>query len=231
MQIFEGIKRRFKLIGLSKISRDVLAKKITYLSPEKLKRIEKALDKTSYIEGDIVEFGVALGGSGVILAHRSSPTRRFIGFDLFGMIPPPTSNNDDRKSRDRYSVIASGAAEGIEGDEYYGYRRDLMTDVVKNFAHFNLTLSSHIKLVKGLFEDTVPREDIQSISLAHIDCDWYDPVKYCLEFCAKKLNRGGIIVVDDYHDYGGCRVAVDEFIQLNPDFILENGDNPYIRKI
>ena len=40
-----------------------------------------------------------------------------------------------------------------------------------------------MSLHKGLFEDTWPMvaTKIHQIALAHVDCDWYDPVKYCLE--------------------------------------------------
>jgi asparagine synthase (glutamine-hydrolysing) len=67
-----------------------------------------------------------------------------------------------------------------------------------------------------------------------LDCDWYDPVRYCLQACADKPGRGGIIIIiiiiDDYHDYGGYRTAVDESIASRPDFVLDQGRNPFLRK-
>src|SRR3546814_16654874 len=66
---------------------------------------------------------------------------------------------------------------------------------------------ARINLVKGLFEETLPSLDIERIAFAHIDCDWYDPVRYCLDETSRRLAPGGIIVIDDYNDYDGCRVA------------------------
>jgi asparagine synthase (glutamine-hydrolysing) len=57
--------------------------------------------------------------------------------------------------------------------------------------------------------------------LAHIDCDWYEHVKYCLNFIRDAVSKYGVIVVDDYSDWPGCRRAVDEFLSENDNMILE----------
>jgi len=76
----------------------------------------------------------------------------------------------------------------------------------------------------------VPSSGLGALAFAHIDCDWYDPVTYCLTIAADRLNSGGVIVIDDYHDYGGCRTAVDEFLSSHSDFEFEDGPNPILRK-
>lgn len=230
MRLPQEIHRYFQMAGLSRTTRRVMQDNLTYLSIEKLKRIERAAKETKRIPGDVLEFGVALGGSGIILAHHAIPAKRFIGFDVFAMIPPPTSDKDDVKSKERYKVIAAGKSEGINGNGYYGYRNDLFSDVKASFAKHGVALSEQVVLHKGLFEDTWPDAGVQNISLAHIDCDWYDPVKYCLQACADRLGNGGILIIDDYNDYGGCRVAVDEFLRERSDFTMDPGPNPLLRK-
>ena len=69
------------------------------------------------------------------------------------------------------------------------------------------------------------------MAFVHIDCDWYDPVKYCLHAIAHVLSPGGLVVIDDYHAYEGCRTAVDEFIASRSDFRFEPGPNPILRKL
>jgi asparagine synthase (glutamine-hydrolysing) len=71
---------------------------------------------------------------------------------------------------------------------------------------------------------------IGPIALAHIDCDWYDPVRFCLHAVADKVSEGGIVIIDDYNDWGGCRKAVDEFIAERSDYLFEDGPNPFLRK-
>ncbi|MBL0924080.1 MAG: asparagine synthase [Sphingomonadaceae bacterium] len=216
----------------SPTSLKVVRDKLTYLNFEKLDRIDAACRQTSGAEGDILEFGVALGGSGILMAKYALPPKRFFGFDVFGQIPPPTSDKDDEKSRLRYDIIQSGKSKGIRGEEYYGYRDDLLTQVSNSFAQYGVPVDGqHVILCQGIFEDTLPGTDIQKVSLAHIDCDWYDPVALCLSFCADRLSPGGMIIIDDYHDYGGCRTAVDEFLAQRPEFALEDGRNPFLVKV
>lgn len=217
--------------GLSRISRDVLNDKLTYLPVEKLRRIERALEETARVPGDVLEFGVALGGSAIVLAHSMGESRRFVGFDVFGMIPPPASEKDDDKSKERYDVIRSGESRGIGGREYYGYKQDLLGEVRDAFQRHGMMVDGdRVTLIKGLFEDSWPTANVGSVSMAHLDCDWFDPVHFCLNAIADKIGSGGIIVIDDYHDYGGCRTAVQEFLQKRTDFAFEDGLNPFLRK-
>jgi len=75
--------------------------------------------------------------------------------------------------------------------------------------------------VPGLFQESLPRHVSFPIALAHIDCDWYEHVKYCLNHIRDLVSRYGVIVIDDYSDWQGCRKAVDEFLLENTNMILE----------
>jgi asparagine synthase (glutamine-hydrolysing) len=211
-----------RLIGsepsLSPIACRVRDARLTYLRDQKLALIEQALRDISRdgVQGSFVECGVALGGSGIIIATLMPEGREFHGYDVFGMIPPPTSDKDDEKSKARYETIRTGQSQGIGGDPYYGYVEDLYERVIENFARFGQPVDQHrVALHQGLFQDTLqPSSDI---AFAHIDCDWYDPVTLCLDRIVPRLSAGGYVVLDDYNDYGGCRRAVDEFFERGPD--------------
>jgi len=58
------------------------------------------------------------------------------------------------------------------------------------------------------------------IALAHLDCDWYDPVKLYLERTAEVLSPGGLMILEDYNDYDGCRKAADKFLAANSPYEL-----------
>jgi asparagine synthase (glutamine-hydrolysing) len=223
---------RLAPLRLSRLSRAVKEQKLTYLSDAKLLRLEQALRQAAPADGALVEFGVALGGSAIVIANAATAAhQRFLGFDVFGLIPPPASDKDDAHSKERYEVIASGQATGIGGDRYYGYRDDLYDEVVRAFQRNGLAVDGPaISLVKGLFQDTVPATDIGRVAFCHIDCDWYDPVKFCLDWIAARLAPSGLILLDDYHDYGGCARATDEFLAANPDFILRDGPNVIVQR-
>lgn len=219
---------------LSPTARQVRRERLTYLNVFKLRRLETAVRELERDEvaGDFLEFGVALGGSSIILArHAASQGRGFHGFDVFATIPPPTSDKDDAKSKRRYDVIQSGNSTGIGSDQYYGYKDNLFDEVSAAFERHGLPVDGkRVCLHQGLFERTWPVAGVTSASLVHIDCDWYDPVAYCLQAVANLVAPGGLIVLDDYHDYGGARTAVDEFLGRRPDFSLQRGPNPFLRK-
>jgi O-methyltransferase len=87
-----------------------------------------------------------------------------------------------------------------------------------------------VRLVKGLFEETWPQHPVERVALAHLDCDWYDPVRFCLNAVADRVAPGGVIVLDDYNDYGGCRTATDEFLAQRPDYRRDDGENLILRR-
>ena len=113
-------------------------------------------------------------------------------------------------------MIAEGRSEGIGGDPYYGYIPDLYDNVIRTFERYGLKVDGeHIALHRGLLEETLEPEG--SIALAHIDCDWHDPVKLCLERIHPLLSNGAYVVLDDYNDYTGCRIATDDFLLTHED--------------
>jgi asparagine synthase (glutamine-hydrolysing) len=231
-QLLSRIVRGGQKLLLQRVSQGVLRDRLTYLSPAKLRRLERCLARINEeeVSGDLLEFGTALGGSAIVIAAQARD-RHFHGFDVFSMIPPPTSEKDDLKSKLRYQDIQAGKSQGIGGDDYYGYRDDLLSDVERSFARYGLRVDGEqIRLHKGLFQDTLPRVMLSAVAFAHIDCDWYDPVAYCLASVAPLLSVGGILLIDDYNDYGGCRTAVDEFMAAHPEFELSAGANVVLRK-
>ncbi|MGE5148392.1 MAG: TylF/MycF/NovP-related O-methyltransferase [Candidatus Eiseniibacteriota bacterium] len=212
---------------LTRLARAVRRQNLTYLSLAKLMTLERMLDrvKRRRVPGDFLECGVALGGSAILIAGKLDGARAFHGYDVFGMIPPP-GTGDGADAHDRYAVIAAGKSNGIGGERYYGYRDDLLNEVKGSFDRFGLSVDQRrIALHKGVFADTIRLAPKARVAFAHIDCDWYDPVRLCLERIAPHMPRGGVFVLDDFNDYGGCRRAATEFLGRAPDFALESVAN------
>lgn len=192
--------------------RRVRSDRLTYLEADALLDLRKRalqVDRDD-IPGAIIEAGCALGGSAIVLAGSKSSSRPMYVYDVFGTIPSP-SDNDGPDVSARYAVITSGEAHGINGDPYYGYETNLKEQVHGRFADYGVaTEDSLIELVEGLFQDTLHLDG--PVALAHIDGDWYESVKICLERIWPVLSAGGVIVIDDYYHWSGCRNAVDEFL-------------------
>lgn len=193
----------------------IRAKHLTYLSASKLSAIALACQRAedASLPGLFVETGCALGGSTILIGSLKGPQRKLQTYDVFGMIPPPTEQ-DPPEVHERYQTIVKGESTGIGGDRYYGYEVDLLSLVRRNLAEFGLSEQSNgIALVQGLVEDTLVIN--QPVALAHIDVDWYEPVRTSLQQVMPWLVVGGSVILDDYYCWGGCRKAVDEYLQAN----------------
>jgi len=214
--------RRVRVALLPAVFKKVREQSLTYLSPDRLISIYESLRrvKRERVPGDFAEFGIALGGSAIAIAKQLDGERRFYGFDVFRMIPPPSESDDD-DARARYDVIQTGRSPGLGGDPYYGYVDNLYQQVVDRFGGFGIPIDQkRVHLVRGLFEDTVvfPRE--QRFAFLHIDCDWFEPVQLCLERTLPHLSPNALVIIDDYNDYRGCRRATDEFLRDHPELTL-----------
>jgi O-methyltransferase len=195
----------------SRIIGKVVQERLSYLLASDLydlwQRVD-AVEKTN-LEGIMIEAGCALGGSAIVISASKHVSRHLFIYDTFGLIPPP-SEYDGPDAHQRYKEISEGKSKGIDGDPYYGYQKDLIDHVKCNFERLGYDLKkNNIHLIKGEFAQTlIPSE---SVVFAHIDADWYESVKICLERIVPRLVSQGVIVVDDYSIWSGCRKAVDEF--------------------
>jgi asparagine synthase (glutamine-hydrolysing) len=228
---------RFLKPGLGRADRQlaeqIRAEGLTYLTDMRLRTLARELSRldANAVPGAVLEFGVASGGSAVFLARRAVPARQFIGFDLFGMIPPP-GPQDPPEAHARHAEIRAGKSQGLNGQPYYGYVPDLMQQVTAVLDRYGVAVDGKaVRLVPGLFEETVPGALPDRVALAHVDCDWYDPVLHCLTHLAPRLAPGACVVLDDYHDWEGCRRAADDFLARSPGFSLtQTRPNAVIRR-
>lgn len=151
------------------------------------------------LRGDVVECGVALGGSaaifgGVIADHPKFGERDLHLFDTFEGLPPPTKEDGPK-------------AVGMEG-----HCAGPIDSVCAALAEVGLKSYS---IVPGRIEETLRDPEISGlddcmISLLHIDVDWYEGTKVCLELMPKMV-KGGVVIVDDYGFWPGCKQACDEW--------------------
>ena len=165
------------------------------------------------IQGDLVECGVWKGGSvgTMALAHLRSaerPVRHLRLFDSFEGLPEPRSEVDGTTAVQYAKGRASGSLDPIR--ECIGTleeNRRLLEHEIKYPAEL---IHYHV----GWFQETLPRDigSIGDIALLRLDGDWYESTQMCLDYLYPKVVKAGIVIVDDYGFWQGCRRAVDEFI-------------------
>jgi len=222
-----GLRGSEGLSGLKSEDRELISsirsKNLTYLSDERITSLSSTCRtiEEANLSGIFLEAGCALGGSAILIATIKNFARPLFIYDVFGMIPPPTKE-DTQDVHDRYRRIVEGESIGIGGDKYYGYQENLYNVVQSNLKNFGINCAEQsVSLVKGLVQDTM-RID-QPVAFAHVDVDWYEPVITCLKRVFPNLVVGGSIILDDYHDWGGCRKATDEYLrEVTGQFVLND---------
>ena len=100
-----------------------------------------------------------------------------------------------------HEVFGFDSFEGLE-ENWSGYR------LQKGFFSTNGVMprcEPNVKLLKGWFEDTVPGFLNQigeaKISLLHLDADTYKPTAYVLGALARNIQRGTVILFDEFFGY------------------------------
>lgn len=217
-----SVRARLRAPPRDELAERLRADDLTYLTAERFAVLadEIARIEAQRVPGAFLEFGIAAGGSAVWLAHKARPRRRFVGYDVFGMIPPP-GDRDPPQAHVRYAEIREGRSGGIGGKAYYGYVSDLRREVGESFRRYGLAVDgAGVALVAGRFEDTLPAALPDAIAFAHVDCDWHDAVAHVLASVAPRMARGAALVLDDWNDWGGCRTAATAFLAASGGFML-----------
>ncbi len=165
------------------------------------------------IPGCLVECGTWKGGAAALmaLAHRSAgnPSRHLHLFDSFEGLPEPDRSQDGEMAVRYAGERASGHLRSI--GKCVGTLED-NKHVLTSAAQYPSSLTHYHG---GWFQDTLPAvpPSLGEIALLRIDGDWYESTKICLESLFPKVRSGGIVVIDDYGKWSGCRKAVNEYME------------------
>lgn len=204
----------------------IVRPRYTMIKPPRLGVLWELSRRINYedIEGAIVECGVWNGGSAALMAAAQGKRkllRDIYLFDSFQQLPHPVGKDGEKA----HIMYEEGTLLGGAPGE--------VSKVRDAFYHLRLS-SEHVHIIEGWFENTFPKTPIPKIALFHIDADWYESVKLCLETYYASVVPGGFIVFDDYGSWEGCKKAVDEFMEARAIHELlrtRDGVGYYFRKI
>lgn len=148
------------------------------------------------IPGDFVECGVYNGGSAAAIALALGHSGKKIWlYDSFQGLP------DTREEKD-----------GIFASNYVGKCLGSEENVKKALEIVGCNENKYV-IKRGWFESTFKDQLPNEIALLHIDADWYDSVKLSLETFYERVAEGGVIVLDDFGCWEGCREAFYDFAE------------------
>ena len=162
------------------------------------------------IKGSIVECGVWKGGSSMATAYMlqklSDTQRELYLFDTFEGMPPPSD-----KDISYFNVYASNLLESENKETQQIYRCYASLEEVKDNLYSTNYPSDKINFIQGKVEDTIPDRAPEKIALLRLDTDWYESTRHELEHLFPRLVPGGVIIIDDYGYWKGCKQATDEY--------------------
>ena len=76
---------------------------------------------------------------------------------------------------------------------------------VKKYIFKTKYPKKNIKFIKGKVEATLKSYAPKKIALLRLDTDWYQSTKYELEILFPRLVKGGVLIIDDYGYWKGCK--------------------------
>jgi O-methyltransferase len=192
------------------------------------------------IEGAFVETGTFTGGASAYALRALSRLRgdfdhrHYWGFDSFEGMPLPTKEDGDHGSvwvtGKSFSEIdfANGTLIGHDTN-----RADF--DQCREYLCSTGYPTEKINLVKGWFQDTLHAnsKEIGPIALLRLDGDFYESTKIVYDTLYEQVVKGGIVIIDDYGAFQGCKQATDELLSRYdspPDLVyVENSIRYFIK--
>jgi O-methyltransferase len=162
----------------------------------------KMLTSHSLPIGAVFEFGTWKGGMAAAIALLLGRDRPYHFFDSFAGLPPPSAKDGED---------AHFWAEHKEHPRYFDNCKADLQECL-NFLGRTLAGYKSVNVHKGWLSEVLVGFEVQGISFAHLDVDWYDSTYECLDFLWKRMQVGGVILIDDYYDWEGCRKAVHDFL-------------------
>ena len=167
------------------------------------------------ILGDFVECGVWRGGSAMLMAKTllsmGVTDRTIFLYDTFEGMSAPSDADKDFTNQIAQTLLDATT----QTKETSVWCLANIGDVQRNMASTKYP-AEKIIYVKGKVEDTLPTQIPRAIGLLRLDTDWYESTKHELIHLYPLLQFKGVLIIDDYGHWQGCKQAVDEYFCDKP---------------
>lgn len=197
MHIHQNLITKYPLISeqVSKLQVEVILRELT-----------RVLD--AGVEGDIVEFGCYIGTTSLFIRRlldnqqtasvkgRSFHAPEFHAYDSFEGLP------------EKSVWDASPSGEQFTAGELAVSKKQFLREFQK--AHLQPPI-----VHKGWFSSLTEKDVPEKIAFAFLDGDFYESIRDSLRLVLPRMQKGGVIVVDDYvrEALPGAAKAVHEYFQ------------------
>ncbi|MFQ3675925.1 MAG: TylF/MycF/NovP-related O-methyltransferase [Endomicrobiia bacterium] len=157
--------------------------------------------KFKHIRGDVIECGVWRGGMIAGIAEIYGNDRTYHLFDSFEGLPTAKE------------IDGEAALNWQSNTQSLGYYDNCKAEM--EFAQTAMQKSnvSQVHYHKGWFNQTLSNfKSENGIAILRMDADWYDSTMDILANLFPQVNKGGIIVLDDYYTWDGCSRALHDYL-------------------
>lgn len=197
-------------------------KPYTIVGEDRLNQLLKGIEYVEFnnIPGDYIEIGVLRGGciiAMILKLIQLGKKRKIHLYDTFSGMTAPTEHDVDYQGNPGIDVCGLPnllcSLENVKSN---------IDNVLKNYGYPSELIEYHVGDICKTPIEKIPKQ----IALLRLDTDFYESTKFELDYFEPNLseNNGkhGMVIIDDYGHWNGCRKAVDEFLLKN---------NRIIRKI
>jgi hypothetical protein len=182
------------------------------------------------LPGAFAECGVWRGGSVLAMALRlielGDTSRDLYLFDTFEGMTAPTEHDQSRydgsalKTWQQAEGAGEKAWENMFNPSVFGQEQVRQVLLASGYPE------QRIHLVPGTVETTIPQQAPPQLALLRLDTDWYESTRHEMQHLYPRLVQGGVLIIDDYGHWDGCRKAVDEYFAsgVTPPLLLARVD-------
>jgi hypothetical protein len=235
-RIFKLAKRKkiahrlhYALIGYIDMDKDFfpvyeMCKRYTMTSVERMYALYQSVKYVveKKIEGDFVECGIWKGGSAMLIAatlvQLKCYDKKIYLYDTFDGMSTPSEKDINYAGKGAEKLLIDAKNNKEESDIW---ALCSLEKVKQNFSIINYP-EENIFYVKGKVEDTVNANSHEKICLLRLDTDWYESTYHEMKYLYPVLEKGGVLIIDDYGHWKGSREAVDQYCNENHINILLN---------
>lgn len=163
------------------------------------------------IPGDFVECGVWRGGNGIV-AKKTFETlgsdKKVWMFDTFEGMTKPTNEDVNARTNIKAEEKYKETLKETHSDWCYAS----IADVKRNCMESGIDISS-VEFIQGdVCKTLMDLKNLpKTIAVLRLDTDWYESTKAELQTLYPKLEKNGVLIIDDYGHWKGSRKAVDEY--------------------
>jgi O-methyltransferase len=159
------------------------------------------VDAYREVPGCVIECGVWRGGMIAGLAEVLGPDRDYAIFDSFEGLPPAQEIDGSRARNWQSRKSPANYYDNCCAPQAFVDQAMLAAGAKK------------VSIYAGWFQDTLKGYSPPCpIAVLRLDGDWYESTMTCLEGLFWHMAPGGLVIIDDYSAWDGCRRAVHDFL-------------------